>query len=82
MSYEMYNYKVSLDNGNTEMYCVTNAGYQEALELFSKWFQEERYSGEYKDLEDFMLKNGYMMRERGLNNGNATLINLESINFE
>lgn len=82
MSDEMYNYKISLDNGDVEMYCVTNAGYQEAYELFSKWFQKERYSGEYRDLEDFMLGSGYLMRERGLNNGNAILIDLNSMHFE
>lgn len=77
-----YNYKISLDNGNAEMYCITNADYQQAYELFSKWFKEERYSGEYKNLEEFMLQKGYLIREQGLTNSNATLINFDDISFE
>lgn len=82
MSDRIYNYKISLDNGNAEMYCITNAEYQEAYDLFSMWFKEERYSGKYKNLEEFMVGKGYLIREQGLTNGNTTLINFDDMNFE
>lgn len=82
MDDRVYNYKISLDNGSAEMYCVTNAEYQEAYDLFSKWFKEERYSGKYKDMEEFVMEKGYLIREQGLTNGNATLINFNDMSFE
>jgi hypothetical protein len=78
----MYNYKISLDNGDAKMYCITNAEYQAAYDLFSRWFQEERYSGKHKDLEEFMRENGYLIGERGLNNDNATLMDFNNVRFK